>query len=390
MKKIICLCCTFIILISCNLGKSEINIKDSQSNNSISDLNAKKAEYSKKINELNLELDKINEAIKSLGGDEKRTLITAFEVKKQPFEHEIEVQANIKTRQNVLIFPEFSGRLIEIKVTEGQKVKKGKLLAVIDDAGLKSQLDQMKLELSLAKTSYNRTKRLWEQKIGSEMMYLESRTRYKGAQKQVTQMRKQLARTKIYAPFDGIIDEISARLGSNLVPGVTPVLRIVNLDNMFAESDVPENYIPNIRVGSKAIVTIPALNQSQKTEIEKTGNFVTASNRTFRVEAPLKNPNGFIKPNLNARLNVIDYFNPEAITIPLRVLREDSNGQVYVFVLIQPEEKDGYTTEKRNVKLGKSKNEIVEILKGITVGELIVDNGVNLLVDNQKVKRIIE
>ena len=390
MKKIICLCCTFIILISCNLGKSEINIKDSQSNNSISDLNAKKAEYSKKINELNLELDKINEAIKSLGGDEKRTLITAFEVKKQPFEHEIEVQANIKTRQNVLIFPEFSGRLIEIKVTEGQKVKKGKLLAVIDDAGLKSQLDQMKLELSLAKTSYNRTKRLWEQKIGSEMMYLESRTRYKGAQKQVTQMRKQLARTKIYAPFDGIIDEISARLGSNLVPGVTPVLRIVNLDNMFAESDVPENYIPNIRVGSKAIVTIPALNQSQKTEIEKTGNFVTASNRTFRVEAPLKNPNGFIKPNLNARLNVIDYFNPEAITIPLRVLREDSNGQVYVFVLIQPEEKDGYTTEKRNVKLGKSKNEIVEILKGITVGELIVDDGVNLLVDNQKVKRIIE
>ena len=390
MKKIICLSCTFIILISCNPGKSEITIKHSQSNNSISDLNAKKAEYSKKINELNLELDKINEAIKSLGGDEKRTLITAFEVKKQPFEHEIEVQANIKTRQNVLIFPEFSGRLIEIKVTEGQKVKKGKLLAVIDDAGLKSQLDQMKLELSLAKTSYNRTKRLWDQKIGSEMMYLESRTRYRGAQKQVSQMRKQLARTKIYAPFDGIIDEIPARLGSNLVPGVTPVLRIVNLDNMFAESDVPENYIPNIRVGSKATVTIPALNQSQKTEIEKTGNFVTASNRTFRVEAPLKNPNGFIKPNLNARLNIIDYFNPEALTIPLRVLREDSNGQVYVFVLIQPEEKDGYTTEKRNVKLGKSKNEIVEILKGITVGELIVDDGVNLLVDNQKVKRIIE
>jgi len=390
MKKIICLFCTLIILISCNPEKSEITIKDSQSNNSISDLNAKKAEYSKKINELNLELDKINEAIKSLGGDEKRTLITAFEVKKQPFEHEIEVQANIKTRQNVLIFPEFSGRLIEVKVTEGQKVKKGKLLAVIDDAGLKSQLDQMKLELSLAKTSYNRTKRLWEQKIGSEMMYLESRTRYKGAQKQVVQMRKQLARTKIYAPFDGIIDEISARLGSNLVPGVTPVLRIVNLDNMFAESDVPENYIPNIRVGSKATVIIPALNQSQKTEIEKTGNFVTASNRTFRVEAPLKNPNGFIKPNLNARLNIIDYYNPEALTIPLRVLREDSNGQVYVFVLIQPEEKDGYTTEKRNVKLGKSKNEIVEILKGITVGELIVDDGVNLLVDNQKVKRIIE
>ena len=195
MKKIICLYCTFIILISCNPGKSEIKTTDSQANNSISDLNAKKAEYSKKIDQLNLELDKINEAIKSLGGEEKRSLITAFEVRKQPFEHEIEVQANIRTRQNVLIFPEFSGRLIELKAAEGQRVKKGKLLAVIDDAGLKSQLDQMKLELSLAKTSYERTKRLWEQKIGSEMMYLESKTRYKGAQKQVAQMKKQLART---------------------------------------------------------------------------------------------------------------------------------------------------------------------------------------------------
>ena len=103
-------------------------------------------------------------------------------------------------------------------------------------------------------------------------MYLESRTRYKGAQKQVAQMRKQLARTKIYAPFDGIIDEISARLGSNLVPGVTPVLRIVNLDNMFAESDVPENYIPNIRVGSKATVNT-CVKSVSKNRNQKDGKF---------------------------------------------------------------------------------------------------------------------
>ena len=325
-----------------------------------------------------------------MGGTEKRQLITAFKSKKQPFEHQLEVQANIKTRQNVLIYPEFAGRLIKLKVEEGQKVKKGTLLAIIEDAGLKDQLDQIKLQLDLTKTTFERTKRLWDQKIGSEMMYLEAQTRYKAARKQVSQIRQQLAKTKIYAPFSGVIDEIPARLGSNLIPGVTPVLRIVNLNSMFAESDVPENYLPNISKGSKATVTIPALNLVQKTQVHQTGNFISATNRTFRVEARLENPEGIIKPNLNARLSIIDYYNPEAIMIPLRVIRENANGQPYVFILSNPEKDNGYTTEKRMIVLGKSKEEMIEILEGVTIDELIADEGVSLLVSNQKVKRILE
>jgi RND family efflux transporter MFP subunit len=290
----------------------------------------------------------------------------------------------------VLIYPEFAGRLITLKVVEGQNVKKGNLLALIDDAGITDQLDQMILQLNLAKTTFERTQRLWDQKIGSEMMYLEAKTRYKAAQKQVSQIKQQLAKTKIYAPFNGVIDEIQARLGSNLIPGVTPVLRIVNLNTMFAESDVPENYLSNITKGSKAKVSIPALNQIQNTEIHQTGNFITPSNRTFRVEARLENPEGLIKPNLNARLSVMDYFNPEAIMIPLRVVREDAKNQPYVFVLSKPEKDNGFTTEQRMVTLGKTKEEMVEIIDGLTTGELVVEEGVSLLVTNQKVKRILE
>ena len=390
MKKIIYTLGISFLLINCSQEMVDTSNTNGVEGINLEELNIQKANYTKQINDLKLELEKINSAIDALGSSEKRTLITAFITETQSFEHQIEIQANIKTRQNVLIYPEFAGRLITLKVIEGQNVKKGNLLALIDDAGITDQLDQMILQLNLAKTTFERTQRLWDQKIGSEMMYLEAKTRYKAAQKQVSQIKQQLAKTKIYAPFNGVIDEIQARLGSNLIPGITPVLRIVNLNTMFAESDVPENYLSNITKGSKAKVSIPALNQIQNTEIHQTGNFITPSNRTFRVEARLENPEGLIKPNLNARLSVMDYFNPEAIMIPLRVVREDAKNQPYVFVLSKPEKDNGFTTEQRMVTLGKTKEEMVEIIDGLTTGELVVEEGVSLLVTNQKVKRILE
>ena len=390
MKKIIYTLGISFLLINCSQEMVDTSNTNGVEGINLEELNIQKANYTQQINDLKLELEKINSAIDALGSSEKRTLITAFITETKPFEHQIEIQANIKTRQNVLIYPEFAGRLITLKVVEGQNVKKGNLLALIDDAGITDQLDQMILQLNLAKTTFERTQRLWDQKIGSEMMYLEAKTRYKAAQKQVSQIKQQLAKTKIYAPFNGVIDEIQARLGSNLIPGITPVLRIVNLNTMFAESDVPENYLSNITKGSKAKVSIPALNQIQNTEIHQTGNFITPSNRTFRVEARLENPEGLIKPNLNARLSVMDYFNPEAIMIPLRVVREDAKNQPYVFVLSKPEKDNGFTTEQRMVTLGKTKEEMVEIMDGLTTGELVVEEGVSLLVTNQKVKRILE
>ena len=390
MKKIIYTLGISFLLINCSQEMVDTSNTNGVEGINLEELNNQKANYTQQINDLKLELEKINSAIDALGSSEKRTLITAFITETQSFEHQIEIQANIKTRQNVLIYPEFAGRLITLKVVEGQNVKKGNLLALIDDAGITDQLDQMILQLNLAKTTFERTQRLWDQKIGSEMMYLEAKTRYKAAQKQVSQIKRQLAKTKIYAPFNGVIDEIQARLGSNLIPGITPVLRIVNLNTMFAESDVPENYLSNITKGSKAKVSIPALNQIQNTEIHQTGNFITPSNRTFRVEARLENPEGLIKPNLNARLSVMDYFNPEAIMIPLRVVREDAKNQPYVFVLSKPEKDNGFTTEQRMVTVGKTKEEMVEILDGLTTGELVVEEGVSLLVTNQKVKRILE
>jgi RND family efflux transporter MFP subunit len=388
MKKTIIFLNFLLLLLACGQETEKTVSSITANKDTLDELQIQKTIYTRQINELSLALDSLNQKLEKMSGSQKRVLVTAIEIKPQIFNHTIEIQANIKTRQNLQLFPEFGGRLNQILVEEGQEVKRGTLLAVIDDAGLQDQLDQMKLQLYLAKTTFERTQRLWDQKIGSEMMYLEAKTRFKSQQKQVAQMRDQLSKTKIYAPFSGVIDEIIARKGSALAPGMTPVMRIVNLDNMYVESDVPENYLANITKGSLAKVSIPVLNETQNTVVRQTGNFIQPDNRTFRVEAPIKNPTGMIKPNLNARLSIVDYSNPEALMIPIRVIRENSKGDSFVFILTGQEENNEYITEQRFVTLGMSKDELVEITKGVNTEDLIVDEGVSLLVTGQKVKRI--
>lgn len=388
MKKTIISVSFSLFLLACGQETEKVASSITNNKGTLDELEIQKANYTRQIKGLTLALDSLNQKLEKMSGGQKRVLVTALEIKPQIFNHTIEIQANIKTRKNLQLFPEFGGRLNQILVKEGQEVKKGTLLAVIDDAGLQDQLDQMKLQLELVKTTFERTQRLWDQKIGSEMTYLEAKTRFKSQQKQVAQMRNQLSKTKIYAPFSGVIDEIIARKGSTLAPGMTPIMRIVNLDNMYVESDVPENYLANITKGSLAKVSIPVLNVTQNTVVRQTGNFIQPNNRTFRVEAPIKNPTGMIKPNLNARLSIVDYSNLEALMIPFRVIRKNAKGNSFVFILTGQEENNGYIAEQRFVTLGMSKDELVEITKGVNTEDLIVDEGVSLLVTGQKVKRI--
>ena len=387
MKKSILFIGLSFLMFRCG-QPSEVRKENVSSPSSLEALQVQKDKLTQQINTATTALEEVNAAIDQMTNNEKRVLVTALAVEAVNFEHTIEVQANVKTRQNLDLYPEYNGKLVSIYVKEGQSVKKGALLAKIDDAGLKEQLDQIELQLNLAETTFERTERLWNQKIGSEMIYLEAKTRYEAQKKQLAQMRRQLAKTKIYAPFNGTIDQVFANQGANVAPGVTPILRIVNLNSMYVEADMPENYLTSVTKGSKAVVEIPVLGQSQITSIRQTGSYIQPSNRTFRVEAPLDNPNGDIKPNLVAKLNVIDYTNPEALMVPRRILRQNAEGVYFVFALSNSEGENSYAAEQRFVELGKSKNEMIEITQGISQGDLLIDEGVSLLEPNQKVKRI--
>jgi RND family efflux transporter MFP subunit len=386
MKKIYLFLGLAFLAVACTENKPRSE-KSALEPKNLDALQVQKNELTQQLNTLQIELDKVNAAIDESSVSEKRTLVSAITVEESNFEHTVEIQANIQTRQNLTLYPEFAGKLIRIYTQEGEEVKKGAVLAAVDDSGLKEQLDQIELQVKLAETTFERTARLWDQKIGSEMQYLEAKTRYEAQKKQYDQMKKQLAKTKIIAPFSGIIDRVFANQGANVAPGVTPILRIVNLKHMYAEADVPERYLPALQEGSKAAVEIPVLGQTLQTQIHQIGNYIQPSNRTFRIEAPLENPEGMIKPNLNARISIIDYSNPKALMIPRRIIRENAEGAYFVFALVNPEDEKGYTAAQRFVKLGKSKGDLIEITAGIAVNDLLIDEGVSQIESDQKVKR---
>ena len=262
------------------------------------------------------------------------------------------------------------------------------LLAHIDDAGLRSQLEQLEIQTALSKTKLERIRRLWDQKIGAEINMLEAKTMYESKLKSITQLKKQIEKTEIRAPFSGIIDEITANTGTNLMPGQTPVMRIVNLDKMYTEANVPERYLKSIKIGTEAIIEIPILGREYKSTIRQTGNFINPNNRSFRVEAPLVNSDNLTKPNLTSKLKILDYSNQEAILIPLRIIKENAKSESYVYRLKADQKEGVYLTDQVFLKLGKKTQDRVEILEGLNPGDLIVDEGASIVENNQRVKTI--
>ena len=386
MKKLI-ITLSLILLLSCNSSRNS-SINDLINKGDLETLKKKKKEYVDLMNDLRLELNEINNGIMLLDENEQIQVISKFNVIEKEFTTYVELQANLKSRKNVVILSEFQGALKNFFVREGQLVKKGELLAEINDSGLKEQLDQMLIQANYTKDNFDRVKRLWEKNIGSEMQFLKAKSDFETNNKMVEQIRDQLSKTKIYAPFDGEIDEIISNLGSNLVPG-SSILRVVNLDIIYAEAQVPEKYVSSIELGTEALVSIPLLNKEVTSKIVQSGNFINPNNRTFRVEAPVENKDKRIKQNLNARIKIKNYSNIKALVVPLRVIREDASGRPFIYKLVETDKKDILLTVKIFVETGANNDEEIEITKGLSIGDIIVLEGANNVEDNQRV-RVIE
>ena len=376
-----------LIIISCNSSGS-LNINSLIENGDLEELIKRKKEYVDTMNNMQIELNEINDGISFLDENEKLTLVSNYEIKEQVFNSYIEAQANLKTRKNVLILPEFQGTLEQIFVDEGQNVQKGKLLAEINDSGLKEQLEQLTIQANFAKENFERTERLWNNNIGSEIQFLKSKTDFESSQKMVEQMKDRLAKTKIYAPFDGEVDEIISNQGSNLIPGVSQILRLVNLDKIYAEASVSEKYISFIEEGTEAIVQVPLLGKEIKSKIIQTGNFINPNNRTFRVEVPVENIDNKIKQNLDAKIKINIYSKKDAVIIPLKIVREDASGKNFVYVMNQDVKEGVYITDKTFISLGNKNNTDIEVTEGLKIGDMLVLEGASIVEDSQRVKLI--
>ena len=376
-----------IIISGCNSSRNA-SIESLIESGDLEELKKRKKEYVDAMNTMKVELNEINNGISLLDENERLTLVSKYEIQQTIFNTYIEAQANLKTRKNVLILPEFQGTLEKVFVSEGQKVKKGQLLAEINDSGLNEQYEQMVIQAEFAKENFERTQRLWDNNIGSEMQYLKSKTDYEASKKMVDQMKDRLSKTKIYAPFDGEIDEIISNVGSNLIPGVSQILRLVNLDIIYAESFVSEKYISFIGEGTEAIVQIPLLNMEYRSSVNQTGNFINPSNRTFRIEVPVENFDNRIKQNLDAKIKINIYKKDDAIVIPLRIVREDALGKNFVYVMSEDNKEGVYLTSKQFITLGNKSEDKVEVTEGLDLGDIVVLEGAYSVEDSQRVKLI--
>ena len=376
-----------IIISGCNSSRNA-SIESLIESGDLEELKKRKKEYVDAMNTMKVDLNEINDGISLLDENERLTLVSKYEIQQTIFNTYIEAQANLKTRKNVLILPEFQGTLEKVFVSEGQKVKKGQLLAEINDSGLNEQYEQMVIQAEFAKENFERTQRLWDNNIGSEMQYLKSKTDYEASKKMVDQMKDRLSKTKIYAPFDGEIDEIISNVGSNLIPGVSQILRLVNLDIIYAESFVSEKYISFIGEGTEAIVQIPLLNMDYRSSVNQTGNFINPSNRTFRIEVPVENFDNRIKQNLDAKIKINIYKKDDAIVIPLRIVREDALGKNFVYVMSEDNKEGVYLTSKQFITLGNKSEDKVEVTEGLDLGDIVVLEGAYSVEDSQRVKLI--
>lgn len=229
-------------------------------------------------------------------------------------------------------------------------------------------------------------KRLWDQNIGSEIKFLESKTMYESQKQGIKQLKKQIKKTLIEAPFSGTIDNVLAKKGEVVYPGRSNLMMLLNLDNLYLESNVPEKYIASIKSGNKALVYFPLLDKTISTTVRQSGNYINPINRTFKIELKIEKNNLNIKPNLNSKVNINDYSNKEALLINQNFISIDSNNKEYVYKTYNKNNKT--YVSKTTIVTGKNDGVNVEVLSGLKPGDKIVSEGIRKLVDNAQVQII--
>lgn len=385
MKKIYILTTLSLLILACNSEGKQQSVEDLLASNNLEQIRAKKIELDEQQQVIADQLKQIGAKIKELDPQENIPLITTFSAKESVFTHYVELQGNVDTKKNLVIYPEYSGIMTKVYVKEGQKVSNGQILAKIDDGGLSQQVAQLQIQSELAKTTYERQKRLWEQNIGSEIQFLQAKSSYEAQQKAVNQLQQQVSRTIVKAPFSGTIDDVITEQGSVVAPGQTALFRIVNLDEMYIETDVPESYISSVIEGKNVEVEFPILGKSMEAKVRQAGSFINPANRTFKVEVAIPNGKKDIKPNLTAKLKINDYTNDTAILVPLSIISENANGEQYVYTII--DKSGNKATAKRSfIKTGKTQGDHIEVLSGLADADEIIQEGARSVKDGQEVK----
>jgi RND family efflux transporter MFP subunit len=377
---------TFLLFATVAAAAASCTSNDSASGD-VAQLTARRDSLASIVAKAEGELSQIDLELASLDTTAQWNTVTILAVGSSAFQHDFDIYGTVKSDQSVTLYPESAGRIQRVLVRSGQKVSAGQVLVELDNSVMQSSLAEIKTQLDLAQTLFDKQKRLWDQGIGSEVQYLQVKTQLEGLQKRLATAQKQAAMASLRAPFAGTVDELFLKAGEYAAPGMA-VARLVSSGGLRLELDVPETYISRLKVGQKIALNFNSIGLQTSASISQVGDFISADSRTFKVNVSLP-ANSQIKPNMMASAQVVDYSSKGVITVPSRLILQDSKGANYTYLFVPAKNGLG-KVERRELQLGVSNNDATEVLGGLSLEEQIIDRGIRSVQTGETVKAVIK
>ena len=346
----------------------------------LSKLKQQQTELGDKIKTLETEL----KASQKGENPEDFKVVGISEVKADIFDHFIRVQGKLDGDLNAGVFAEAQGTISKKFADAGQTVVKGQVLAQIDDEQYQSQLDGLETQHKFATEMFDKQKNLWDQKIGSEVQYLQSKTNKESLERQISSLKQQIDHFKIKSPIDGTIEECNIKVGGVVSPDPRlPAYRVVAFKNLKISAEVSEAYSSRVQAGDKLVVLLPDIKKQIETKVDFVSKYINPTNRTFIIETKILDGIKELKANMIAIIQINDYHAEKALQVPMNVIQTDQTGS-YVYVI---RSKDKYSAAvKQPVVIGNSYNGVAEILQGLSTGDKVISVGYQELVDGEYVR----
>ncbi len=352
----------FFLLLSCSKPDKKTELAD---------LKSQQKEIETKIKTLEKELG----AGKKVEATPINVTVSAIEP--QNFKHFVEAQGVVTSKNIVMVTPQMGGAITGLFLTEGQMIKKGQLVATIDNSVMKESLTEIKTQLDLATTLFNKQKTLWDQQIGTEVQYLQAKANKESLEKRIGTMNTQLGMSKVYAPISGTVEKVMQKSGEMGMPGV-PMAQIVNVSDLKVVAKVGDTYVGSVKKGDAITVKFPDINKEFTTRISLVNALIDPASRTFGIEANIPNLGGTLKPNQVAIININDLSTSNSLVVSQNVVQKTEGGDLVYVAVVENGKK---VAKSRIVKTGISYNGNVEILEGLTAGEMVITQGYQDLVD---------
>jgi membrane fusion protein, multidrug efflux system len=336
------------------------------------------SEYRQQITRLNREIGRMERQLSDMGERvpaREATKIRVEKVQTRDFDHYITINGSVEAVLDATISPEINGQMETVSVNRGDRVIAGQVVARLSTSVTESNIEEVRTNLEMAETVYERQKRLWEQGIGSEIQYLEARNRYRGLQQSLATLESQLGLASLRAPFSGIVDDIFIKEGELAMPG-SPVMHVINLGNLYINTDVSERYLPMVNADDSVILRFPVYpGYEHYVPIHRLGNVINPENRSFRLQLRISNPGQRLKPNMVATVGIRTLSVENAIVIPSVLIKQDVQGH---FVFVAYENPDGnYYAEQNYIERGPESEGKTIVESGLDPGDLLITDGHN-------------